>query len=79
MNKIQKALQKFGESERIALKKIIVQIKSGNFSNLDIKKLKGHNNVFRVRKGKFRVVFSTDNGKTTLIAIGRRNDTTYNF
>jgi len=79
MNKIQKALQKFDESERIALKKIIVQIKSGNFSNLDLKKLKGHNNVFRVRKGKFRVIFSTGNDKIILIAIGRRNDTTYNF
>ena len=79
MNKIQKALQKFDESERIALKKIIVQIKSGNFSNLDLKKLKGYDNVFRVRKGKFRVIFSLDNNKTTLIAIGRRNDTTYNF
>jgi len=59
------------------LKKVINNILVGDIKNLDIKKLKGHGNIFRVRIGDIRVVFKKDSESTKLIFVGRRNDVTY--
>lgn len=45
-----------------------------------MRKLKGHENIFRVPLGKMRVIFRVDaTEEIYIIAVERRSDTTYNF
>ena len=77
MDKIGKALQKLTDKEQVNIKNILLQIKDGDLEKLDVKKLKGQNNIFRVRKGKLRIIFKKDNDDLMILTIERRNDTTY--
>ena len=80
MDKIDKTLRNLCPIEKIWVLDIVAKISSGKIIDLDIKKLKGHNNIFRVRKGKLRIIYQLDKiGKPLLISIERRNDHTYNF
>jgi mRNA-degrading endonuclease RelE of RelBE toxin-antitoxin system len=80
MDKIQKALKKLTIAERKQVKIILQQLLGSNFRNLDIKKLKGRKDIYRVRKGQLRIIFRIDRGKNIFIlSIERRNDKTYQF
>lgn len=80
MDKISKALKEFTEKERNQIKQILQKINLGDFKNLNIKKLKGRDDIFRVRYGKIRIIYRTDADKNIFVlVIGRRNDNTYNF
>ncbi len=35
----------------------------------DIKPLKGHDGLFRLRVGKYRIIYTVDNGRLTIIVI----------
>lgn len=78
MNRIEKLLKKLSGKERVVIKSLILKIHSGNYKGLDIKKLKGDMNLFRIRKGDIRIIFSTDES-INILSISRRNDTTYNL
>jgi len=79
MDKIAKVLESLSSKERESIRKIVLKIKSGVFVGFDLKKLKGHNNIFRIRSGKLRVIFKKqDDGKFFVLAIERRTDKTYN-
>ena len=56
MNKVDKFLKKLSLEDRIVVEKCLNLIKSGNFTNLSLKKLKGKENKFRVRKGNIRII-----------------------
>jgi mRNA-degrading endonuclease RelE of RelBE toxin-antitoxin system len=58
MDKISKALKKLTIKEKEIVKAILEKIKNNSISDLDIKKLKGYDNIFRARKGKIRIIFS---------------------
>jgi len=78
MDKITKALKKLSGQERATLETILSKIKINSLSGLDVKKLKDRKNIFRVRKGKIRVIFqANENGTTDIIALERRCDKTY--
>ena len=77
MNRIEKFLVKLSLKERKVVKEILVKIESGSYKNLDIKKLKGNSNIFRVRKGSIRIIFVASD-QIRILSIGRRGDTTYN-
>ena len=79
MPNLKKLLSKFNKAERKAIESLIESIVSFNWSGLDIKKLKGYENIFRVRKGKLRIIFSKEKGEIFILAIERRRDTTYNL
>ncbi|MFH1030137.1 MAG: hypothetical protein V1770_02665 [bacterium] len=80
MDKISKALKKFSGEEKDKIKKLMVLIKNGAFTGLDLKKLKGQNDIFRVRKGKIRILYRVDcSKKIYILAIEKRSDNTYNF
>ena len=79
MDKIAKALLKLSVSERKAVKAILLKIKAGAFSGFDLKKLKNCDDIFRVRKGKLRIIFKRNvTGQYFILAIERRSDKTYN-
>lgn len=79
MDKIKKALKNLLASDRKIIKDILLKIQFGNWESLDIKKLKNNDNIFRVRKGKMRIIFKNDkNGNIKILAIEKRSGTTYN-
>ncbi|MBI5254578.1 hypothetical protein HY932_02245 [Candidatus Falkowbacteria bacterium] len=79
MDKIAKALKKLSPKERSELKKILEKINRSDFLNLDILKLKGKNDIYRVRKGTIRVIFNKTDATIKILTVERRSDTTYNL
>ncbi|MBU3925474.1 hypothetical protein KKB43_00530 [Patescibacteria group bacterium] len=79
MNKLAKALENLSVKERKLIKGILLKIKNNSLSEFDLKKLKNCDNIFRVRKGRLRVIFKKqDNVRYFILAIERRSDKTYN-
>lgn len=80
MDKIEKAWQRLTPEERETVKDILVKLKNRQFQNLNLKKLKGRDDIFRVRKGRIRIIYRAGvASQIFILAIERRNDTTYNF
>jgi mRNA-degrading endonuclease RelE of RelBE toxin-antitoxin system len=79
MDKIVKALKKLFPKERTKLKEILDKINRGDFSNLDLVKLKGKREIYRVRKGNLRVIFIKNEEEINILTVERRSDTTYNL
>lgn len=77
MPSLAKLLSKFSKKERSVLEFFIEKIISLNWRGLNIKKLKGHQDVFRVRKGDLRIIFAKNGENISLIAILRRKENTY--
>ncbi len=77
MDKIKKALNKLNLEERQKVKEILLQVDKGSFQNLDTKKLKGRDNIFRIRKGDIRIILSKKNNSIKILTIERRGSKTY--
>jgi len=78
MDKVAKALQNLSAKEKAAVKEILLKIKDNSFLGTDLKKLKSRQDLFRIRKGKLRIIFrKNDNGEYFILAIERRSDKTY--
>lgn len=79
MNKLAKALENLSAKERKQIKSILLKIKDNSLSGLDLKKLKNCDDIFRVRKGRLRIIFrKQENSGYFILAIERRSDKTYN-
>ncbi len=78
MHRIEKFLKKLSRKERAVVKSLLSEINSGNYGNLDLKKLKGEKNLLRVRKGDIRIIFSAGDN-IHIFSVSRKNDTTYNL
>jgi len=76
-DKIAKALSKLSAQEKVKIKQILDQIKSGQLSDLDLKRLKGHRDIFRIRKGDLRVIYRSVDSQISILAIERRSEKTY--
>ena len=79
MDKIDKALNELIFKEKGRIKNIIKALQLGRFDNLDIKKLKGFRDVFRVRKGRLRIVYQLLGRKIIFLKIDKRKKNTYKF
>jgi len=80
MDKISKALDKLSAKENRVIKNILLKIKNDFLAGLDLKKLKNKDDIFRVRKGKIRIIFKMKKNKQiSILAIERRSDKTYNW
>lgn len=79
MDKTDKALARITPKEREHIKKIIKALRSGRFDNLDIKKLKGESDIFRVRKGHIRIIYQIRNNYIFILKVGFRKEDTYNL
>ena len=62
VDKVQKALDKLTAKERTAVKEVLSLLENRQLENLDIKKLKGKDDIFRARKGNIRIIYQ-DKGK----------------
>jgi mRNA-degrading endonuclease RelE of RelBE toxin-antitoxin system len=78
MNQIKKFLAKLDAEKRSKIILVLGKIVSGELSGLDIKKLKGGDNYFRVRKGNIRIFFIRTDKNIEVIKIDKRDENTYN-
>ena len=77
MDKIDKALEKLNSKTKERIKNIIKTLRSGRFDKLNIKKLKGGGDIFRVRDGQMRIIYQVRNGHTFILKVGFRKEDTY--
>lgn len=59
------------------LLKVSSKITQGRIEILHVKKLSGSANKYRVRVGKYRIIFERVEGANEIIEIKKRNDNTY--
>lgn len=79
MDKIEKALHTLSEAGRKKYTLLLLRIRHGDFAGLDIKKLQGRDDIFRVRKGRMRIIFRKTKDGILILAFEQRNDNTYNL
>ncbi len=78
VDRIDKALSRISGKELARILSILEGLKKGQVAALDLKKLKGFDHTYRVRKGRYRIIFFMK-GKEDIriIDLERRTDTTY--
>jgi len=76
-DKITKSLQKLTKTEQQQVKLLLTKIKNDDLLGLNIVKLKSRNDIFRVRKGRFRIIFRKATHEIEILAIERRSEKTY--
>lgn len=77
MDKIKKALRKLSAKEQGQVARVIKKLISMNWAGLDIVKLKGTPDIFRVRAGQIRIIFRYRSNQIAVLAIDRRSEKTY--
>lgn len=77
MDRTEKFLRKLSEKELFLIEGVIKDLYNEKVADLDIKKLKGHDNVFRIRLQTIRIIFRKINNEILILEIGRRNEKTY--
>ena len=77
MDKITKFLRRLSPKEQKQLAEVIANIIAGKASGYDLKKMKGHANLFRVRVGDIRIVYIDLNTEQRILLVERRSDNTY--
>ncbi len=70
--KAKKFIDKLPKNERLRIVKAIEQLPNGE----DIKKLKGHSDLLRLRVGEYRIIYTVDNGELVVyvIDVGNRGE-----
>ena len=77
MDRTEKFLRKLSAKELLLIEEIIENLYKEKVKDLDIKKLKGHNDVFRVRYNSIRIIFRKINKEIMILEISRRSEKTY--
>lgn len=77
MDKSEKFLRKLSKTDRQRIAMAVALIHTNNFEMLDLKKLAGSNDIFRVRVGNFRIKFRVCSNHNEILEIVRRSDHTY--
>lgn len=75
-DKIFKFLSKIIEKDRKILILIIKRILDNDLNNLNIVKIKGTENIYRCRKGMYRIIFEIGE-VNRIISVYNRDDNTY--
>lgn len=74
---IDKNLAKFSKKELLAVGALLKKINKGQLTGLNLVKLKGYSDIFRVRKGKLRIIFQQKKDGVMILTIERRSEKTY--
>lgn len=77
MDKLEKALARLSTQERAWVREILVRLQSGEIKGLNIKKLRGRDDIFRVRKGDVRLIYQMREKEILLLVVDRENEKTY--
>lgn len=77
MGEIEKQLRKIPTADRERIFAALALLAERHFSELDRKKLKGYDHIFRIRIGNYRVIYYDDGSEIILKAIKKRDEKTY--
>lgn len=77
MHKIDKFLARLDADRRAKVLEIVECITRGNFSGLDMRKLQGSLDTYRVRIGRVRIKFSMNTLGIHILKIDNRGENTY--
>ena len=77
MDKNQKFLKRLTDKEFSTVEKTLQKILARETSELDIKKLAGYRDIYRVRVGTIRIIFLDTGNYTEVLEISRRSEQTY--
>jgi mRNA-degrading endonuclease RelE of RelBE toxin-antitoxin system len=77
MDRLEKALNRLSDKERNLIKNILTRLLKGDVLGLNIVRLKGHQNIFRLRKGDLRIIYQQNEKEIKILAIERRSEKTY--
>lgn len=78
MDKIEKALKKLTEKERQIVKEILTRLIDNNIIGINLEKMKGEKDIFRIRKSRIRIIYRVNiNNQIFILKIDRRNEKTY--
>jgi len=77
MHKIDKFLARLDANRRQKVLYIVGRIKKGDFSGLDMRKLQGSSDIYRVRIGKVRIKFVMNASGIRIFNIDNRGENTY--
>ncbi len=67
--KAKKFIDKLPKNERLRIAKAIQLLPNGE----DIKKLKGHSDLLRLRVGEYRIIYTVDNGELIIYVVDAGN------
>lgn len=74
MDKIEKFLLRLNKQERLLIVQILHDIHTLKTARYDVKALKGYHGVFRLRKGKIRIIFVQKKSIGIILNIAYRKD-----
>jgi mRNA-degrading endonuclease RelE of RelBE toxin-antitoxin system len=77
MDKNQKFLKRLSEQEFVTVEQLLKKLQKRDMASLDIKKLSGYRDVFRVRSGNIRIIFLDSGSHIEVLEISRRSEKTY--
>lgn len=79
MDKVDKVLKRLIPKEKERIKNIIQALQLGHFDDLDIKKLKGREDIFRVRSGNLRIIYQIRDNRFFILKLGHKKEDFYKF
>lgn len=77
MDDIEKFIRKLGADRAISVRAVLVKILKNDLVNMDVRKIKGEDSLYRVRIGKVRIKFVRTTHGNVIAHIGFRDDNTY--
>jgi mRNA-degrading endonuclease RelE of RelBE toxin-antitoxin system len=77
VDRITKALKRLTVKQREQLLVLIEQVESGDTRGLDVLKLKGFRQLYRVRKGDLRLIVKRVAGQYRVLTLETRSERTY--
>lgn len=77
MDDIEKFFRKLSAKEYEALTLVFLQIQKDYTEVPGLTKLRGFKNIFRVRVGRMRIIFSVKKEQVTIVRLANRDENTY--
>jgi mRNA-degrading endonuclease RelE of RelBE toxin-antitoxin system len=77
MDKITKLLSVIPKKDRIAIFEALQDLYKKNYAKLDIKKLKNHESIYRIRCRNYRIIYFYEENKIHILKIQKRNESSY--
>lgn len=77
MNKLEKDLRKLSRKERNIVEQIVRKIVSNDLVGLNVKRLQGYDDLYRIRKAKLRIIYKHHPSIFELLSVSYRDEKTY--
>ncbi|MDA1208962.1 MAG: hypothetical protein O2904_02935 [bacterium] len=77
MGGLERELRALPHKNLVQVLAVLKQIRNRDIDGLDHKKLKGYDCIFRVRTGRYRIIYFDDEERLEVKAIRKRDESTY--